>query len=126
MFDFLRPTQFRMGVNVPAGTETTTSQAGVTTSRPTYRYVGTSIDCAALSLDDGRFRVSISIDDSSIFTPDSSSPIVRPGDSSVAFRSLTTSNRITIRDGQTVLFATAADRLTGDVVKVDVTVAVIK
>lgn len=113
-------------MNVPAGTETTTSSAGVTTSRPTYRYVGTSIDCSAISEDDGRFRLFITIDDSSIFTADPNSPGVFRTGEPAAFRSLTTSSRVTVKDGQAVPLTTATDRLSGDLVKVEVTATVIK
>ena len=122
----LRTAQVRIGVNVPAGVETTTSQAGVATSRPTYRYVGTNIDCSAETLDDGRFRIYISIEDSSVFTADPSAPAALRIGEPTAFRSLSTSGRLTAKDGQTVLLTTAADRLSGDVVKVEVTATVLK
>jgi glucose-1-phosphate thymidylyltransferase len=38
------PSQLRMGVDVPVGT-TTTTRDGVTTTQPSYRNVGTNIDC---------------------------------------------------------------------------------
>jgi len=126
VWNYLRTTQLRVGVDVAAGTETTTSSAGVTSSRPTYRYVGTNIDSAAYSEDGGRFRIYVSIDDSSLFTADPNSPgVLRVGEPA-AFRSLTYSNRVSVKEGQTVNIVTATDRLSGDLVKVDVIATVIK
>lgn len=122
----------RMGVDVPVGTVSRTSTSGqtagssTTTTGPDYRNVGTSIDGRASQPDDGRFSIFVSVQDTSIFTNDgSSSPQIRVADP-MAFRTFTMNNVLTMRDGQTLPFAMASDKITGDIIKVDVTLTVLK
>ena len=125
-------TSLRMGVDVPVGTvsETRPNMSGTnptTTTRtgPDYRNVGTSIDCYAEVID-GRFAVSVRLTDSSIFTGDQEGRgAIRTADP-MAFRTFSTSNKITMRDGQTVQFAVATDKITGEILKVDVTINAVK
>jgi hypothetical protein len=90
-----------------------------------YKDVGTSIDCLARSLDDGRFRLELTIDDSSL-APDDQSP--QPFVKGVPqFRSFRIAGETAVlRDGQTTQLTTAAEKITGEVAKVDVTLNVIK
>jgi hypothetical protein len=44
----------------------------------------------------------------------------------MAFRTFSFSNTLALRDGQTVQFATATDKITGEVLKVEVTITVMK
>jgi Bacterial type II and III secretion system protein len=121
-----RKTRVRMGVDVPVGNVTSTSEQRVTTTKPEYRSVGTNIDCGAITLADGLLKLDLSITDSSIFTTDPNSRVMpRVADPS-AFRQFSTSNSITLKEGQTLLFATATDKITGEVLKVEVTVTTIK
>ncbi len=82
-----------------------------------YRDVGTSIDCRATTTDDGRFSVSIGIEDSSIVER-------RATDAVPTLRQFSTQNTVVLRDGQTMQFTAAADKTTGEVVQVDVTLTV--
>jgi Flp pilus assembly secretin CpaC len=89
-----------------------------------YRDVGTSIDCIATVLDDGRFKLNLTVEDSSLEAGANSggtSTSTHP-----AFRSFRTSDTVLLRDGQSAQYSTATDRVTGDVWKVDVTLTVIK
>jgi type II secretory pathway component GspD/PulD (secretin) len=90
-----------------------------------YKDVGTSIDCLARSLDDGRFRLELTIDDSSL-APDDQSP--QPSVKGVPqFRSFRIAGETAVlRDGQTTQLTTAAEKMTGEVAKVDVTLTVVK
>ena len=122
----------RMGVDVPIGTASRISTAGqaagssTTTNTPEYRNVGTSIDGRVSQTDDGRFLVFIQVQDTSIFTNDAgSSSQIRIADP-MAFRTFTMNNTLTLRDGQTLPFAMASDKISGDLIKVDVTVTVLK
>jgi hypothetical protein len=124
--DFATRTSVRMGVDVPVGSVTSTSTQGVTTTKPEYRSVGTNIDCGGVTLDDGRFKLALSITDSSIFTSDQNSRILPKVADPSAFRQFSTSNIVTLKDGQTLQFATATDKITGEILKVDVTVTTIK
>jgi Flp pilus assembly secretin CpaC len=87
-----------------------------------YRDVGTSIDLTATALEEGRFRLDISMEDSSVDAgPASGANATHP-----AFRSFRTSDAITLRDGQSAQSFSATDKVSGDVWKVDVSLTVVK
>jgi Flp pilus assembly secretin CpaC len=106
----------RMGSRIPIP-----AQAGAnTTAGFTYQEVGTNIDCSATSLDENRFKIDVSISDSSVMER-------RPSDGGIpTLRSLFTNNSVVLKDGQSAQFTAAADKTTGEVVKVDVTISVEK
>ena len=114
----------RLGTEVPI---TTMSRPGGNENTPavptvSYRDVGTNIDCFVNVLEDGRYRVNLTVEDSSIdTTPGSGSNATNP-----AFRSFKTSATLLLRDGQTAQHSTATDKVSGDVSKVDVTLNVVK
>ena len=91
-----------------------------------YKSIGTNIDCSARSTDDGRFRLDISIEDSSVYAEGQSAQGVPKFSDIPSFRSFQTSNALILKDGQSTEFTAAADRITGDVTKVVVTVTVVK
>ncbi|HEY6506644.1 MAG TPA: hypothetical protein VIY56_01445 [Vicinamibacterales bacterium] len=90
-----------------------------------YQNVGTNIDCVARTMDDGRFQVNITVEDSSVYqniegavAPSAAGrPVIR------SFRSL---NTLVLRDGQTRQFSAATDRVNGEVVRIEVTLRVVK
>ena len=78
---------------------------------------------------DGRFQMWINLQDSSIFTSEGAGRGALSGLRGVnpaAFRTFSFSNQLPMRDGQTLQFATATDKLTNEVLKVDVTLTVMK
>jgi hypothetical protein len=86
--------------------------------------VGTNIDSGVRPLPDGRFEVFVSVEDKWVVNAAQSSGA---GAATLPFvRSFQTSNTLVMRDGQTRQFTTAADRVTGEVVKVEVTLRVVK
>jgi type II secretory pathway component GspD/PulD (secretin) len=87
-----------------------------------YQDVGTNIDCNSTALDDGRYLLSISVDDSSVY------PDEQGGGSkgNPSFRSFRASNSMVLKNGETGTFTTATDKVTGETVKVDVTLTVVK
>jgi len=89
-----------------------------------YQDVGTNIDCAVWAMADGRFRVEVSIDDSSVYPDEKDTPGVVRG--SPSFRSFRASDAMLLKDGATGQFTTATDKVSGEVVKVDVTLTVVK
>lgn len=125
----------RVGVDVPVGTATVTrgsatpnqtSSTSTTSSNIEYRNIGTSIDCTAYPTDSTGFNIDLRISDSSIFSdPNTPAGTIRISDHA-AFRTFNVSNTMTVRDGQTVQFASATDKLTGETLKIDVTVNVVK
>ena len=89
-----------------------------------YQDVGTNIDCDIKTLDDGRFMLNLTVDDSSVYADEQAPPGGTRGNPS--FRSFRASNSLVLRDGQTGQLTSATDKLTGETVKVDVTLAVMK
>jgi hypothetical protein len=128
----------RMGVDVPIGSSTVTSgdqnnatqsrttSTSTTTSHVDFRYVGTSIDCSVSSMEDGRFSVNLSVQDSAVFTADGDGkPPLKIADP-MAFRTFSFSNTLPMRDGQTLPWATATDKITGEVLRLEATLTVLK
>src|SRR5687767_11064299 len=111
-----RGVSLRMGsqVPMPSGKDGTFSY--------TYMNVGTNIDCSASTTDDGRFKIELTVDDSSVDG--------RPGDPRLAgvltLKNFRTNNIVVLRDGQSAQFTSATDKVSGEVVKVDVTLNVEK
>ena len=119
----------RMGAQVPIVTAVTPDAKSVTGIGPIqqvqYRDVGTSIDVASEPADSqGRYKLNINVDDSSVYTAEGQNAM-RPGDHP-SFRSFRATNSVLLKDGQSVQFTTATDKVSGEVVKVDVTVTVVK
>ena len=116
----------RMGAQVPIATTTRPSGNADAAPVPTiqYRDVGTSIDCAATSADDGRFKLELTIDDSSVYSDTAQGVTGRAGNP--AFRSFRASNTVLLKDGQSAQYTSATDKVSGEVVKVDVTLTVVK
>lgn len=110
----------RMGSQIPVPS---TSYQNGTTSNPvtsyTYHNVGTNVDCSAKTTDDGRFSVFVGIEDSSVVER-------RAIDAAPTLRNFSATNTVVLRDGQTMQFTAAADKTTGEVVKVDVTLTLEK
>lgn len=86
-----------------------------------YKFVGTAIDAGGRVLDGGRFELSVSIEDDAIATPQGGNATALP-----VIRSFRASNTLVLRDMQTRQFIAAADRISGEVVRVDVTLKVVK
>ena len=125
------PTRLRMGGAVPMPTMAPPVGpdgkpiTGVVSGGPVqYMDVGTNIDSSARPLPNGRFEVFVSVEDKWVVT---AAQTTASAMTSLPFvRSFQTSNTIVLRDGQTRQFTAAADRITGEVVKVDVTLKVAK
>jgi hypothetical protein len=89
-----------------------------------YQEIGTQVDARAAMLPDGRFDVELSVGDSAIATPERDAAA---GSSTLpVIRSFTSANHLVLRDGQTRQFTAGTDRITGEVVRVDVTLRVVK
>jgi hypothetical protein len=135
----------RIGVDVPIGSATqtrgSTEGQGVTrndtTTVPQYRNVGTSIDCSLAMTDDAKYMLHVTLSDTSIFDPSAqrqaalvarglAAPTVRTPDASAAFRTLSFDNSLQMRDGETAELASATDKITGEVVKAQVTLTIAK
>ena len=78
-------------------------------------------------LDVGRrtsFSANLTVDDSSVYPDEQATPGSVKGNAS--FRSFRAVNSMILKDGQTGQFTSATDKVTGETVKVDVTLTVVK
>ena len=124
-----RPATLRMGTKIPVtmmsgGPEAKTSD-GKPIAQPgpiQYQDVGTNIDCGARALDDGRFALALTVDDSSVY-PDGQGGVPKGNPSFRSFRAI---NSMVLKNGETGQFTAATDKVTGETVRVDVTLTVLK
>jgi hypothetical protein len=123
-------TTLRMGVNVPI-TQTMYGPGNgdaksVPVSSYTYRDVGTNIDCGA-TFDEavpGIFQLAVTVSDSSIGLDAPKGGAAAPN--APSFRNFNSAFTALLRDGQTMQYTSATDPVTGEVMKIDVTAAVMK
>ena len=124
-----RNSRLRIGADAPySATRAAVKPApdGQTSSPPasfSYRTVGTAIDCTPIAAGDGRYRLDLTISHDSInYVSDTTSP---PQGAPV-FPTFSTTNTLVLKDGETGQLTVAADPITGDVLRVDVTLTVLK
>lgn len=124
------PAQLNMGADVAVPSTAFTSND---TTKPSpilsynYRSIGTSIVSGATTTpDEGRFEVNISVDDSSVFVKDEAAVPSTGINSLPAFRSFKSRNTLLLRDGQTRQYTAATDRVSGETIRIDVTLKVVK
>jgi hypothetical protein len=113
----------RMGVALPI--------TGVGKDGPTVTVhdIGTNMDCTALPAEGGRFRINLAVNHTSVYESDQKhlqATTPRPGDSAQLIRSFTSSFSLNLRDGETGQSIAATDPVTGEVMKIDVTLTVMK
>jgi hypothetical protein len=97
-----------------------------------YQDVGTNLDCEAQRMEDGRYKVKLSLDRSSIYTTDSSGNATewvpgkeRPGAQPI-LRQFNGLYIFLARDGQTQEASSATDPLSGHTLKIEVTLTMEK
>lgn len=112
----------RMTVQVPMQTTMTTGEGKPAVTSVNYRDVGTAIDCVAGSLDDGRYSIELTVEDSSV----AGGLAAAKGTDYPAFRSFRSTNDLVLRDGQSAQITMATDKLTGEVTKLDVSLTIAK
>jgi len=83
--------------------------------------IGTSMNASASPLEGGAFIISLSVNDSQML-----SETAPGGGGSGRMQSFSAQTRLVLKDGGTIQYNAATDKTTGDVVKVDVTLNVIK
>ena len=121
--------QLRMGASVPIQTIVAPAgnpavPAGPMPGPVQYRDIGTNIDCSARGVDDG-FQLRLTVEDTSVYAnvQDTATPTI--GQMPV-FRTFRSTNTLVLKDGQTRDFTAAADRVNGEVVRIAVTLKVVK
>jgi hypothetical protein len=121
--------RLRIGAEVPVsaagGSPDTAGPGAVGGAAPVqYRPIGTNIDCTAHATDDKRYVLQIAIEDSSVYAAENRQPGMVSPVSKPIFRTFRILNTAVMADGQSIQFTSAADKIGGDLVKVDVTVNV--
>jgi hypothetical protein len=123
-------TSLRMGVEVPivqtvfGGAK---DDASIARSSYSYRNVGTNIDCHATTAPEGAFSVGITLVDTAIqFDGKEGTRASGTMPGVPSFRNFTSNFNILLKDGQTAQYTAATDPVTGEVLKVDVTLTVLK
>ena len=115
------PARLRVGAEVPVMNIAFPPGTTKPTGPVQYRHVGTSIDCTAHSIDDGRFRLTISIEDTSVYSEGQTAEGLSKLENIPSFRSFQSSNTVILKVGQTTQFTAATDRISGEVTRIDVT-----
>ncbi|HKC11669.1 MAG TPA: hypothetical protein VKI41_06390 [Vicinamibacteria bacterium] len=113
-----RPARLRMGIEVPVVLDGSGKQQ--------YRNVGTNLDCSAEPLDDGRYKLDLTVEQSSIHVPEQDKKAVGSGPENPLFRTFNVSFTVLLRDAQTASHVLAADPVSGEILKLDVTLSVLK
>jgi hypothetical protein len=113
----------RLGISVPIITLTKDGE-----SQTQYQDVGTNIDCLGWRLDDGRYKLTFSIERSSVYSPDGSAKAVIPANTQNPLQPVLRRYRgsfdLLLRDGQTADGPTATDPQSGRVLKTEVSLKV--
>jgi hypothetical protein len=121
--------RLRMGGQIPIPSTTFTPAAADKPAAPlrsySYRDIGTNIDCAATPIEDGRYKIALTVEDSSVYGDSDTAKADPTALGAPAFRSFRSNNSLSMRNGQTIEFTTAADRITGEVVKLSVKLTVV-
>ncbi len=124
-------TSLRMGVDVPVPAELFSAgpkadNATIPTTSYSYRSVGTNIDCAARTIDGILFKLDLGVSDTSVFIPEKAATGAGGLAGIPAFRSFTSTFNVLLKDGQTTQHTSATDSVSGEVLRVDVTLTVLK
>lgn len=126
------PTTVRMGLRVPVVTGTVSGTlAPGTTTQWQYLDMGTNLDGHVQNTADGRFALHLGVERSSAYSPGSEGkPAQVAGrevpNSQPIIQQFRTNVDLLMRDGQTIQAAVSTDPVTGHVLKVDVTLNVLK
>lgn len=116
-------TSMRVGIKVPIQTSPNQFQ---------YQNLGTDIDCYVRGETGGAFRLTLELRRASLYTPGSDSRQIewKPNDPAMPgtpfFREFTGRVDALLRDGQTTQTTMATDPVSGRILRVDVTLTVIK
>ena len=128
-------TSLRMGVDVAIPQTVFGAKVGDTgivnipQTSYNYRSIGTNIDCSARTLEDGVFKLDLAVEDSSVFVPDKEGAATTnrtPGLPLPSVRKFTSTFNLLLKDGQTAQHTAATDPVSGEVLRIDVTLTVLK
>ena len=122
-------TSLRMGVDVPIPQSVIGGSGEGGKTAPlmsyTYRSIGTNIDCSARTIEEGVYKLDLAVQDSSIFMREKDTTGV-PNAPAPTVRHFTSTFNLLLRDGQTLQHTAATDPVSGEVLRVEVTLTVLK
>jgi Flp pilus assembly secretin CpaC len=114
----------RLGSSVPIPTGGSAGAPAVS-----YQSVGSNIDCHVTALGDGRYHLTLAMEDSSLAessaAQSTTSPVILAVPAPV-IRSYRVETALILRDGQSSLFNVATDRVSGETVRAQVTLTALK
>jgi hypothetical protein len=113
----------QMGSDVPVPTMTMKEGVTVPVQSFNYRSLGTNITSKAEAVSDGLYRLQIDVQDTQVFRLPTGATTASPA---AVYQNFRSSNSPILRDGQTVQFAVATDKTSGEVIKLDVTLNLVK
>jgi hypothetical protein len=112
--------RLRMGISVPIKVKDPDVPGNIV-----FKDVSNNIDCRASTLADGRYNVRCVIEQSSVYqAPGASGDLTIS--STPVLRIFRADEAMILRDGQTTQYTSATDPVSGEVLKVDVTLNVMK
>ena len=119
-----RPTVVRAGIQVPI----MIYQGPDKGATVMYKDVGNNLDCSAETLGDGRFKLSFTLEQGSVQSTDGAP---KAASEPAAFhapvlRTFRTQSNVILRDGQSAQYVAATDPVSGEMVKIDVTLNLVK
>ncbi|MCC7010288.1 MAG: hypothetical protein IT184_15885 [Acidobacteria bacterium] len=107
------PTTLMLGNNVPIPTR---AESGATSFN--YQNVGVNIICRLETAGENQYWLSLNITDSAVAGDTGTMPPV--------IRSMSLQNTLMLRNGQTLQFGSAVDKITGETLKTEVTLTIVK
>ncbi len=115
----------RTGAQVPVPVQ---SFGATAADKPSFNYVdvGTNIDCGVKSAENGRFNVTLSVNDRSAADKPAAAGSGANLITAPLLRNFTYTNSILLKDGESKQFVAASDKGSADIVKIDVTINVEK
>jgi len=121
-----RPARLRMGIQVPVQT--------MANNTPTVQFkdAANKVDCAAEAMEDGRFKLSCQVEQTSLYSAEGARPFAPaatdPGavNNTPLLRTFQSEVELLLRDGQTNQFTAATDPVSGELLKIEMTLNVIK
>jgi hypothetical protein len=118
-----KPAELRTGLMVPVITQVEKNQSIA------FKDVGTTLHCSAEALAGGLFRLSVGVEQNTVHDAQKAGAWAVAGNaasSAPVIRLFKTTTRMLLRDGQRGHFITGTDPVSGEVVKGDVTLRVVK
>ena len=117
----------RTGAQVPILSTPPSTGDGKQNPPASFQFVdvGTNVDCTVAPADNGRFKVEINVQDRSVLERTPSTLRGAPQIPNAAtLRNFTYSNSVILRDGETRQFVAASDKVSGETIRIDVTLKV--